>query len=253
MNIVDSFRGAAPVASLWKIKSLDKRPWQLRWKPVCASTEIELSNWLRDEPLKGSIPRAFLAARQNHGIGQRGRTWEAPNGGVWISAAMPFFEESKSSGIFGLAVAVALAKKIESFDVPVQIKWPNDLVVRGRKLAGFLPRLIHRGDRLRIGRIGLGLNVCNRVPKGAISLHEIFRPRNCQQLFWAVEVLLALASAKELMPDSEYVCSQAERMLWANAVKDPKSGAILKIEGLTNDGALKLRNGSCQTIWNRWD
>ena len=86
MKKVQSFRGAAGVAYKWRVKSFGKRPWNLRWKPVCASTERDLSEWLKEKPLKSHFPRAVIAARQTAGVGQRGRIWQAPIGGVWISA-----------------------------------------------------------------------------------------------------------------------------------------------------------------------
>ena len=252
MQIVDPYKGAAQLAHLWRRNSIAKKPWQLRWKPVCASTEIELSSWLREKPFKGLTPRAFFAARQTSGKGQYGRHWHSPVGGVWISAAIPISDKTKSPGLLGLAVAVALAHRLERFRIPVQIKWPNDLLVGGRKLAGFLPRLIHRGDTLRLGRIGLGLNVCNRVPRGAIALTEIIDPRHCNQQSWSVEVLYALDEAVDLIAKGNYVCLEAERILWARTIKDPLSGETCLIEGLNNEGALKLRKGSCKIIWNRW-
>lgn len=254
MPIVNSFTGAGPIAQKWQSRSIGKRPWQLRWKPVCASTEIELSDWLKQKPLIDHPPRAFIAARQTHGIGQQGRVWEAPFGGVWISAAFPLSGSGskKSPGLLGLAIAVALAHRLENFFVPVRIKWPNDLMIGEKKLAGFLPRLIHRGEALRLGRVGLGLNVSNRVPEGAISLAEILRPTNCCPLQWAAEVLLALEDTAELLGEGEFVCSESERLLWSKEVKDPQTGEILQIEGLNMNGALKLRNGSNKICWNRW-
>ncbi len=252
MHIVDRSKGAGGLVHLLRRTPSVKQSWQLRWKPVCASTEIELTNWLKQNPLKGSTPRAFLAARQNHGTGQQGREWHSPVGGVWISAALPMSQSAKSPGLLGLAVAVSLAQRLERFKIPVQIKWPNDLLVGGRKLAGFLPRLIHRGEILRLGRIGLGLNVCNNVPRGAISLAEILEPRNCTQRFWSVEVIHALDRAIELIEDGDYVCFEAERILWSRTINDPLTGDKFIIEGLNNQGALKLRQGGHKIIWNRW-
>ena len=48
MGIVDTFTGAGAIAQKWQSLSLGKRPWQLRWKPVCASTETALSRWLKE-------------------------------------------------------------------------------------------------------------------------------------------------------------------------------------------------------------
>ena len=51
MRTVDVSKGAGEVAHYWRMKSVGEIPWELRSKPVCASTEIELSNWLLEKPL----------------------------------------------------------------------------------------------------------------------------------------------------------------------------------------------------------
>ena len=253
MQTVDSFTGFAALAQKWRAKTSDREnPWQLRWKPVCASTEIELSRWLKEKPFTGNFPRAFLADRQTHGTGQWGRLWHAPNGGVWLSAAFPLNVDTASAGLLSLAVALALARKLEEYHVHARIKWPNDLIIGEKKLAGFLPRLIHRGKRLMFARVGLGLNVCNRVPLGGISLKQILYPKRCQPLLWASEALLALESAVELLKEPENVCISVENLLWAKEIHDPHTGKILKIDGLNVDGALILSNGAYKTFWNRW-
>ncbi len=253
MHTVKPFKGGGVFAHHWRKKSLTSRPWSLRWKSVCASTEKDLSNWLREKPLCGALPRAIIAARQTNGFGQRGRIWEAPAGGVWISAAFPLPNKKKSAGILGLAIAVALSHRLEMNNIPVQIKWPNDLLVYKKKLAGLLPRVIHRGNSVRFGRVGLGLNVCNRVPFGGIRLSEILKSKKCQPFLWTAEVLLALDQAMEIVRDEEFVRLEAERLLWAKEFIDPKSGDKFFIDGLDLNGGLKVNNGSSQVVWNRWE
>ena len=102
--------------------------WNLRWLPVCSSTEISLAEWLQDEP-NLVRPRAVVARRQRRGVGQRGRHWQSPTGGVWLSAAMPWPGQSvTAAGLLGLAVALELSNRLERQGVPVRIKWPNDLL-----------------------------------------------------------------------------------------------------------------------------
>ncbi len=244
--------GAAAIAYHLRINSLSKIVWNLRWKPVCASTERELSKWLKIKPLIGNKPRAIVASRQTQGIGQRGRSWQSPFGGVWISAALPSSVVSCSSELLGLAVAVALAERLEKIYVPVRIKWPNDLMVGNKKLAGFLPRLIYRGENLQLARIGLGLNVSNNVPQEGIALGDICKSRQFCQAFWAAEALVAFERAIDLLGKEGLVCKEAERRLWATEVKDSITGKKFEIEGLNFDGALKLRNGADKTLWTRW-
>ena len=81
-------------ALLHRLRRQQADGWRLKCKPVCASTEVELSHWLQSVPWRGERPRAVLADHQTRGQGQRGRRWEATRGGVWISAALPWDSNS---------------------------------------------------------------------------------------------------------------------------------------------------------------
>ncbi len=234
---------------------LAKNYWRLRWYPVCASTEVSLSNWLNEEQsaFKEQQRIAIFAARQNHGRGQLGRAWQSPFGGVWLSAAMPWPDLDNSSGLLGFAVAVALCERLERKGINVKIKWPNDLMVGNKKLAGFLPRLISRGTKIRFARIGLGLNVCNQVPKEGISLGELIKTTYCHIDYWASESLIALDHAIELASTPGWVCSETHRRLWAKFVVDPKSGKCWDIEGLNFDGSLRIQRNGKEVNWSRWN
>ena len=94
--------------------------WDLRWLPACSSTEISLAEWLQDDP-DLVRPRAVLARRQRRGVGQWGRHWQSPRGGVWLSAAMPCSGQSvTAAGLLGLAFALELAQRLERHGVPVR-------------------------------------------------------------------------------------------------------------------------------------
>ena len=146
MNNKKRFRGVGSIYRYHKFKKPSCRCWKLIWKPICASTEIELSNWIAGEPVKTGQPKAIFASCQKFGQGQFGRNWHSPKGGVWVSAAIKKEDLSENnSQLYGLAVALALVERIERIGVNVKIKWPNDLLVDGQKLAGILPRLFFRG------------------------------------------------------------------------------------------------------------
>ncbi len=154
--------------------------------------------------------------------------------------------------MLGLMVAYALCERLEQAGLPVRIKWPNDLLIDSRKLAGLLPRLVFRGGRLRMVRIGIGMNVANPVPVGAIALRDLL-PRGCARRdVWAVEVLRALEKIQTLANHPELVRRGIENRLWANQVKDPQSGEIWEIQGLAMNGALQLCRGARTASWTRW-
>lgn len=219
---------------------------------VCASTETELSQWLTEQAWRGLQPRAVVVDHQIRGQGQYGRRWMAPVGGVWLSAALPWPQQQCSTGLFGLTVALALAEQVESTGLQVSIKWPNDLIIESRKLAGVLPTLVFRGSRVRLARIGVGLNVNNPVPPGAIALRELLPSGRCRLRLWQGAVLRALDRARELALDPSLVVRQAEQRLWAESVADPTTGEAWKVQGIGMDGRLLLELGTRRTSWTRW-
>ncbi|MGB1774738.1 MAG: biotin--[acetyl-CoA-carboxylase] ligase [Synechococcus sp.] len=234
----------------------DASCWQLRALPVCSSTERQLEGWLKGLP-SGPITRSYavFAAHQTRAIGQRGRVWSAPRGGVWVSAALPWSQEvGQSAGLAGLALAVAMAEQLERAGVPVRIKWPNDLLVDGAKLAGLLPRLVYRGSTLRLVRFGLGLNVRNAVPAMATSLRRLQGPAAGSPAGWAAQVMVAMdrclawARADQL----SRCLSAAEARLWSDVWIDPRDGQVWSIEGLSPDGGLCLRRGATRRCLQRW-
>ena len=246
-------RGGAPVLALHRrLSSIHAGSWDFRWVPVCSSTEILLKQWLLQSPLM-SRPRVVAARQQRWGVGQRGRVWRAPIGGVWLSAALPVVSDGHNksgAGLLGLALALTLAERLEHAGVPVRIKWPNDLLAGGRKLAGLLPGLVQRGNHLRLLRCGVGLNVCNAVPVGAVALRE-FLPVATPEL-WTAEVLLALEACPTKLKDPENLIEQVQKRLWAERVDDPAGGGTWQVDGLTSAGGLRLKRGDEFKEWIRW-
>jgi len=227
--------------------------WQLRTVPVCGSTEPWLSQWLQegqasDATAEPSLPRALLATHQSFGHGQRGRPWSAPPGGVWLSAALPWPRQASASASLSLAVAVGLALELEALDLAVQIKWPNDLFVQGRKIAGLLPRLRLRSGQVAGARVGIGLNGCNRVPPGAINVvqalatdapHRRKAGRSIPAL--AARVLRALEWAVAAAGEAETVRQAAEKRMLPGAASVIEDGLVWEPVGLDRDGALRVR------------
>lgn len=226
--------------------------WRLRDLPVCSSTETELLRWLEHQPWSGDQPRAVVSAHQTQSHGQHGRVWVAPRGGVWLSAALPWPAPINATGLFGLVVALALAEQLESQAVPVCIKWPNDLLVHSRKLAGILPTLVFRGSRVRQARVGVGLNVLNAVPAGAVALKQLLPRGRCRLRFWQGAALQALSRSRDLAGDPAVVVREVERRLWSDRVRDPRSGETWQVRGLGLDGRLLLAQGNRTCSWTRW-
>ena len=116
---------------------------------------------LADQTSKLSWPRVLLAETQTAGRGRRGRQWQSPPGaGLYLSLGWVF--ESGLAGLSGLSLAAGLAaaETLRQAGLSqVQLKWPNDLVVDGKKLGGLLVEISGSADGPCRAIIGLGLNV----------------------------------------------------------------------------------------------
>ncbi len=104
-----------------------------------------------------------VADMQTEGRGRRGRNWYSPAGqGMYMSLIlrpqMPLKEISRIS----LMIAVALAETLqEELDLPARIKWPNDILINNKKIAGILSEVITDMDRIEYIVVGIGLNINN--------------------------------------------------------------------------------------------
>lgn len=102
-----------------------------------------------------------VAGQQTSGRGRADRSWWSPPlGGLYMSLLLrPALQASQVNWIT-MAATLGTAEAVElSSDLTVGIKWPNDLILRGRKLAGVLAESAFSGPQLEYVVVGLGLNV----------------------------------------------------------------------------------------------
>lgn len=119
-----------------------------------------------------------IAKRQSDGKGTKGRSFSSENGGVYLTIVRSH-ENLLAKDAFRLMISasVAVSKTIESYGVRPVIRWPNDVLVDGKKISGTLIENTFRGDFIVRSMIGIGVNVKNKLPDElkdtAISLSEI--------------------------------------------------------------------------------
>src|SRR5918998_5892150 len=102
--------------------------------------EIDSTQRRARELARGGAPHGTLVISkvQTGGRGRRGRRWGSPPGGLWMSLVLrPDFDASLAPRITQTA-AVGLSKALRNFGLGARIKWPNDLLVAGRKVCGIL-------------------------------------------------------------------------------------------------------------------
>ena len=119
---------------------------------------------LRDHAANGAAEGLVaLADEQTAGRGRRGRSWTAPPGSSLLMSVLlrPTWLAPPDGFLLTMLAAVALAEAIETTtDLPIELKWPNDLQIAGRKLAGILVEFeAENVERTRWVIIGCGINV----------------------------------------------------------------------------------------------
>jgi BirA family biotin operon repressor/biotin-[acetyl-CoA-carboxylase] ligase len=182
-----------------------------------------------------------LADEQTAGRGRQGRSWHSqPGAGVWMAmllrpAAPP--EGGALAVRAGLAVLAALAAAAP--ELAPRLKWPNDVMVGGRKAGGILCEARWSAERLGWVAIGIGLNVRGPVPRQvaeqAIALADVAPALS------RLAVLEALATRVAGLAARPPALDEAERAaFWAARWSGADSDAV----GIDADGALLVRTAA---------
>lgn len=107
---------------------------------------------------------AVVAVEQTAGRGSRGRAWASGRGGLWLSVLCRPTAAAPPEAL-SIRVALAVAAALEAAGAAdIMVKWPNDLMISGRKVGGILAEARWVGDRLGWIAIGVGINVANTLP-----------------------------------------------------------------------------------------
>jgi BirA family biotin operon repressor/biotin-[acetyl-CoA-carboxylase] ligase len=184
-----------------------------------------------------------IATEQLQGRGSRGRPWHSPPGGLWLSA---LYRPSSTGGLellsvrVGLAVARALDPHVPT---PVRLKWPNDLMLGGRKLGGILCEARWQGAVLGWIAVGVGLNVRNPIPdelrEPAVSLIELEPDIRLENVLHSVSAALrSLDLGAERLSPAELELFAGRSWLDGREIREPLPGIVA---GLNDDGALRVR------------
>lgn len=120
------------------------------------STQTEAIKIANEKKENGAV---IIAQKQTSGKGRLGRKWLSPKGGIWISIILqPKFTISATM-LFPVAVSLALSKSIEKCTkLKPKVKWPNDVTINGKKIAGTLVDISMESSRTQNLVLGVGIN-----------------------------------------------------------------------------------------------
>jgi BirA family biotin operon repressor/biotin-[acetyl-CoA-carboxylase] ligase len=124
--------------------------------------------------LAGSIPAPFwvLSREQTGGRGRRGRPWVSPPGNLYATCLMRPTEAADVVALRSFAAALALhdtCTALTGHPAALTLKWPNDVLLNGGKLAGILLEAQGTGGTVRHLAIGIGVNLVSAPPVESVE------------------------------------------------------------------------------------
>jgi BirA family biotin operon repressor/biotin-[acetyl-CoA-carboxylase] ligase len=224
----------------------------IHYMESCPSTQIVAHQLAQEHAPDGTV---VLTEEQTAGRGRMARKWHSAAGkGIWMSVILRPDVVPQKAPQFTLVAAVAAVRAIEQVTgLKPEIKWPNDVLIKGKKCTGILTELQSDADGIQALIIGIGLNV-NQVPLDfdpevqdiATSLkmesgEEVDRRKLVSALLQFLEQYTDLYiehgfGLLKLMWES--YSSTIGRPVRARMVKETLEGIA---EGITDDGVLQLR------------
>ena len=189
---------------------------------------------------------AVIAEEQTAGRGRDGRTWRSPAGGVWL--AMVLRPGHVALGALSVRAGLVVADAVDELlgASRARLKWPNDVLLADRKVAGVLCETRWQGESPEWLALGIGVNVCNEIPvdlaSRAVALGE-FVPglRRVDVLDRLVPALAAVAAGRPTLTESECRVFAERDWMQGRELRAPAAG---RARGLASDGALLVDSGA---------
>ena len=205
---------------------------------------------------RGGLDLSLVVAdEQTAGRGRLGRKWFTPPGAALAFSLVlrPRPAERASPGLITGLGAVALVDALEGHHLKARIKWPNDVLVGGRKVAGILVETTWAGSEIQNLVIGMGVNILQAAVPSAELLNfpatsvEGASKGEVDRLEFLVGILTSMVRRRPLIGTEEFL------RLWESALAyrgenvqvqtgegEPVNG---RISGLETDGSLRLVDG----------
>ena len=220
--------------------------------PEVDSTNRKARDLARKGAREGTV---VMADFQSRGRGRLGRAWESPAGlnvyaSILFRPSIPAPTAPQLTLLAGVAAARAVAR---TSGLDARIKWPNDIFVKGRKLAGILAEMEAEGQRARFVVLGIGINVNWRKEDFPVDLREtatsvriesgeeVSRVEIAEGLFQELEEAYLGFLREGFSPQLR---EEWNRLSWINgkkvAVIGPEGEVPGRALGLDMDGALLL-------------
>jgi BirA family transcriptional regulator, biotin operon repressor / biotin---[acetyl-CoA-carboxylase] ligase len=249
---------------MWIDELRTLRKEKLIGREVLFFSEIDSTNReARDRAEKGALEgTVVIADSQSCGKGRLGRSWESPSGSnLYLSIILRPPISPPAAAQITLLAGIAAARALSGVSgLECRIKWPNDIFLQGRKLAGILAEMEGKGSRVRFVILGVGVNVNWRRENFPAELRQTATSLSAETGKEISRVAVAAGLLHEL--EKEYVSFLREgfsarlreewsRLSWVLGKRVtlslPEGTISGKALGLDREGALLVLDGEGET------
>ncbi|WP_013321497.1 biotin--[acetyl-CoA-carboxylase] ligase [Gloeothece verrucosa] len=192
-------------------------------------------------------PMVAIATEQTAGRGQWGRKWQSLPGGLYLSMALRVEIAAQDAPHLTLFTAAGIAETLRRYHIPVGLKWPNDLILKGRKLGGIKSETRINQGLITSAVIGVGINWTNPVPEVGINLQSYLQEQPTASIN-SLEELAALTIGGILAGYERYIQKGIEiilddylKCLQSLGKKVMVNGSLGTVVGVSSQGELQVR------------
>ncbi|HUW46438.1 MAG TPA: biotin--[acetyl-CoA-carboxylase] ligase [Dehalococcoidia bacterium] len=222
---------------------------RIHYFPEIGSTMDAARELARRGAGEGTI---VIAEAQAHGRGRLSREWLSPKGGIYFTLILrPSISPAYAPRI-NLMASVAVAATIRKlFGLKAELKWPNDVLIEGRKVCGILAEMDAEMDVVNFVNVGIGINANTSVPqfeKTATSLkdtlgREISRKEFLSVLLGEIERRQALLMEADLLEEWKKLSGTLNKYVRILSLGEVIVGRAIDID-TTGALIIRKRNGS---------
>lgn len=198
----------------------------------------------------------IIAGRQKKGRGRLNRIWLSSEGGLYFTMVLrPQIPAALASRITFLASVVLVQTMHKLYNIDAKVKWPNDILVEGKKISGMLSEMEAEADMITFINIGIGVNVNNDLSvkePGATSLKSLkakeFLRKELLSIFLdEFENRLNTESLDNIIPQWKLYTMTLNQPVKIVTTRDTYEGVAVDVD---ENGTLilKLENGALQKV-----
>lgn len=209
---------------------------------------------IADERQEGTL---VIAEEQTQGKGRLSRRWISPKGkGLWFSIILK--PDLKPDKVYKITLigAAAISEALKEIGIKSYIKWPNDIIVEGKKVCGILTEMGCEKDRVKYVVMGIGINVnleeedfADELVRKAISLKiavgkEVDRNRLLAYVLNHIERLYIPFKEKASLDETIRICREASILIGKEVrIIRGDEESLGKVLDIDNEGYLLVQYG----------